>query len=326
MSTLVAEKWISGYWRRVGALVVDTVVLGLFGSLLGSLFSDTFTAMGPNAIWIGLIIAILYFSILNSAIGNGQTLGKRLFAIRVVDANNQQISLLRSFCRYSILVIPYSLSDLTALATPNPTIILYLSSLIGVGGSFVIVYLIVFNRATRQSLHDLITGTYVVYSDAQTAPIKDLWRGHFIVVALLFSFAALMPVLTSSLAEREPFKELFSLRMAVVEAEEVNDVTVSISYTAFGEGDSRVWQNVIVVQAFVTSEELANDVVAKHIASVAHANYSEAATIQEYRITLTHGYDIGIWSAWASRSFAFTQAELSDELSEELRDEFNDEN
>ncbi|EGN75768.1 hypothetical protein A28LD_0818 [Idiomarina sp. A28L] len=310
MSNVFTEKWISGFWRRVGALIVDTVVLGMFGALLGWLFADAFIAMGPHAFWIGLVVALLYFGVLNSSIGNGQTIGKRLFAIRVVDASNAQISLFRSLGRYSILVIPYSLSDLTQLATPNPSIMLYVSSFIGVGGSLAIVYLVLFNRATRQSLHDIATGTYVVYVDAQPQPIKQIWRGHFIVVAIFFIFAAFAPIFTSSLAEKEPFKELFSLRMAVIQLEEVSDATVSINYTAFGEGDSRVWQNVIVIEAFVESAEAASDGLAYHIASITHANYSEAEGIQEYRVTLTHGYDIGIWSYWDSRSLVYTQEEL----------------
>ena len=47
---------------------------------------------------------------MNSVIFNGQTLGKKLLKIKVVNPDNQPISLVKSFGRYTVLGIPFFLN------------------------------------------------------------------------------------------------------------------------------------------------------------------------------------------------------------------------
>lgn len=312
MSDEFKEKWISGVWRRVGALVVDTVVLGITGAALGLVFANQFMAMGNKAQLAGFTIALAYFSVLNSGIGKGQTLGKRLFNIRVVNRANQYISWARAVVRYAILAVPYAVSDITTLANPNPTISSYVLSVIGLGGTLAIVYLIVFNRGTRQSLHDILTGTYVVYADASPQPVKDVWRTHYIVVAILLSIALFAPKLTGILAEREPFKELFSLRLLIVEQPEIKNAAITINHTVFTDQGERQGQTFVDVEAFVLSKVFANEQVAFQIAEIMHNSYSEAEEVEAYRVVLTYGYDMGIWSYWVNRNFTYTPNQIAE--------------
>jgi hypothetical protein len=57
---------ISGFWRRVGTLFIDAFILGVFGLLLGLLFSQQFVGLGGWGRAIGFPIAAVYFGILNS--------------------------------------------------------------------------------------------------------------------------------------------------------------------------------------------------------------------------------------------------------------------
>ena len=68
---------ISGFWRRVGAFLIDSVILGVVGLVLGLFFSQQFVELGDWGRAIGFPIAAIYFAILNSRIGNGQTIGDR---------------------------------------------------------------------------------------------------------------------------------------------------------------------------------------------------------------------------------------------------------
>ena len=52
-----------------------------------------------------------YFSILNSHLGKGQSLGKRLLKLRVVTGSGRPLSLPRTLLRYSLLFIPALLSS-----------------------------------------------------------------------------------------------------------------------------------------------------------------------------------------------------------------------
>ncbi len=83
-------------------------------------------------------------------------------------------------------------------------------SLVIFGGVLSVTYLYIFNRVTRQSLHDLAVGTFVVNADAERQHTGAAWRPHFIVVGTLFLVSAFIPVFTSSLAQTEPFKGLLS--------------------------------------------------------------------------------------------------------------------
>ncbi|WP_413701976.1 RDD family protein [Psychromonas sp. KJ10-10] len=67
----VQEKWICGFWRRIGALFIDTLVLGIFGYIVGLFLEDTFVQIGGWGRLIGFAVSISYFGIMNSALSNG---------------------------------------------------------------------------------------------------------------------------------------------------------------------------------------------------------------------------------------------------------------
>ena len=69
--------WISGFWRRIGAFVIDSILLGLLGLLLGLFLEDFFVEIGGWGRFIGFVIAILYFGEMNSKVADGQTIGKK---------------------------------------------------------------------------------------------------------------------------------------------------------------------------------------------------------------------------------------------------------
>ena len=53
MDALHGEGWpdrkIAGFWRRLGAFVIDLILLGIVGVILGALLFDTFARMGAYA-------------------------------------------------------------------------------------------------------------------------------------------------------------------------------------------------------------------------------------------------------------------------------------
>src|SRR3954454_20052657 len=86
------ESQIAGFWRRVGAAFIDSIIIGVFGLVLGFLFSEQFMQMGGWGRLVGAAIALLYFVPLNSRPGGGHTIGKRALQIRVTDAAGKTIS------------------------------------------------------------------------------------------------------------------------------------------------------------------------------------------------------------------------------------------
>jgi uncharacterized RDD family membrane protein YckC len=104
----VQNKWICVFWRRIGALFIDTLVLGVFGYVVGFFLEDTFVQLGGWGRLIGFAVSITYLGVMNSSLSNGQTIGKKILNIRVVDSSNSTIILPKSFLRYSFLAVPFS--------------------------------------------------------------------------------------------------------------------------------------------------------------------------------------------------------------------------
>ena len=211
----VQDKWICGFWRRIGALFVDTLILGVFGYILGLFLEDIFVQLDSWGRLIGFSVSITYFGVMNSSISNGQTIGKKVLNIKVVDASNATISLPKSFLRYSFLAIPFSLNGLQITNESFNSALMYPLSLIVFGGFLSITYLYVFNRVTRQSLHDIVVGTFVVNTDSPFEKSPPVWKPHIVVVFGFFIAAVFVPAFTSGLAKSEPFKGLLSTQEAI---------------------------------------------------------------------------------------------------------------
>jgi uncharacterized RDD family membrane protein YckC len=197
-----AQAVISGFWRRLLAFILDGLLLGLVGVVLGLFWFDPLARLGGWGRLLGFCASLVYFGVLNSAIGGGQTFGKRVMRVRVVDRSGQPISPGRSFLRYTVLGAPYFLNHLlippSLLMSPIGLPIVFI--LLGFGGA--IVYLYIFNRRTRQSLHDLVAGTFVTRTTPPGYVVGSIWRPHLIVVGGWF-MAVIGLCVTTAIVSRQ---------------------------------------------------------------------------------------------------------------------------
>ena len=143
-------------WRRALSGGIDAAVLALVGNLLGAIFRNEFIAAGYGGRLVGLLLICAYIGGQNSVLASGRTFGKRLMRLRVVDAAGQPLSLERSLLRAFILALPL-LSGGVFVAQRSPVISLLATGLLSVvsaGLAGALLYLYIFNRGTRQSVHD----------------------------------------------------------------------------------------------------------------------------------------------------------------------------
>ena len=307
----VQEQWICGFWRRIGALFIDTLILGVFGYVIGLFLEDTFVQLGGWGRLIGFSVSITYFGVMNSSLLNGQTIGKKILNIKVVDSSNSTISLPKSFLRYSFLAIPFSLNGAQITNEALLSYLMYPLSFIIFGGLFSITYLYIFNRSTRQSLHDLIVGTYVVNVDVTSKELPAVWKPHLAVVTGLFITAALVPVFTSDLAQSDPFKGLISTQEAINSNESVKYAGVTEGSTTFTSSDSGSTTTTYVnTQAFLYKNNVDDSNIAKQLAQTIVKTYPESLNKNLIQVTLTYGYDIGIASKWNSYNHQFNPQEI----------------
>ena len=143
------EPEFAGFWRRVGAYLIDFIVLVilslLVGLLIGALGGAVMVARHANPASlgtatnlvsniIGLILGWLYFALMESS-GTQGTVGKMLLSMVVTDLYGDRISFGRATGRYFAKILS---------ALP-----------LGFG------YVMVAFTGRKQGLHDMIAGTLV---------------------------------------------------------------------------------------------------------------------------------------------------------------------
>jgi uncharacterized RDD family membrane protein YckC len=194
------HRTIGGFWRRLASLILDGLILGLVGSVCGLLMFDQLARLGIWGRVVGFLVGLAYFGILNSAIGKGQTLGKRLMGIEVIDRSGRHISLPRSLLRYAIVGVPFFLKGAMIPTSVMMSPIGYTIGFVIFGFGGAIIYLYVFNRRTRQSLHDLLVGSFVTKTTLQGEVAGSVWRPHLVVVgAWVVTVIGLSVVLTNTI-------------------------------------------------------------------------------------------------------------------------------
>ncbi|HKK01091.1 MAG TPA: RDD family protein [Desulfuromonadales bacterium] len=301
VSAPLPQAQIAGFWLRSFAFVLDTIFLAGFGWVLGAAFFEQFVRMGQAGRLIGLAVGILYFGLLDSAVGRGQTPGKRLMGIRVIDAaGSGPIPLARAALRYLVFSLPFFCNNLT-LPFNNQTLVLLLGLIVfGMGG--VAVYLYLFNRRTRQSLHDLATRTLVVRSKPVGAPpAATIWRGHLVAAGLwivLIGGGSLSGV--SRLTQMQPFPDLLALQQSLLKTPGISAVRVG-SGVLYGDGEKSGWTTVTVT---VNERKLYSEETADQVAAITLSQYPEAKQRSRLTVTVVYGYDIGISSAWKSINYS----------------------
>lgn len=176
-------------WRRALAFLIDSVILGIAGFLIANAFFNIFVSLGPYARFLGYAIAVFYYGYFNSEKRKGQTPGKFIMKIRVVNGRGEPISFETSLIRAAFLMLPLTLKQIgpaipAEYDAPNQFLAMlnFLITCLGTG----IIYFFLFNRGTRQSLHDLICGTFVIKAATEGPPDnKGVWKGHYCIYGCL---------------------------------------------------------------------------------------------------------------------------------------------
>jgi len=302
--TIPAQAVICTFWKRIVALLIDGLILGTLGSILGLLLFNFLMQLGGWGRLFGFGIALLYFGLLNSSIGKGQTVGKRIMKIRVVNAANQPISLGRSCLRYVILGAPFALNGamIPSSILLSPIGLLVGTFVFGVGGA--IIYLYLFNRRTRQSLHDLAVGSFVVNAAATESVEQTIWKPHLIMAGLLILMGLGLSVAGNKLTDKWHFPELLAVQDQLTDLENVYSASVTQG-KSWGTRDGEKWENTYLhVVAIVNKKSFQTEETAQELANLVLQNYPKADEFGVISISLSSGFDIGIARVWSNVNFS----------------------
>lgn len=299
---------IAGFWRRLGAFAIDGLILGLAGMLLGAINFDGLARLGMYGRLLGFIIALGYFGLFNSRFGEGQTPGKKLLGVRVVDAQGQCLGVSRSLLRYAVLGAPFFLNGLPLALPIVMSWLGYVLALLVFGVGLSIIYLYVFNRRTRQSLHDLVVGSYVVRVAEQVAPrpVPDVWHGHAVVVGLLVALSLLAPMLGQRLTGTSWAANLEPVQQAIAAQPHVRQTSVQKGWISSRGHTSHYLAATLGLDTSMVDDED----YARGIARIMAGHYPDVDTQDAVVVNLSYGYDLGIASGWRRHSYRYTPDEL----------------
>jgi uncharacterized RDD family membrane protein YckC len=320
--------YIGGFWRRVAALLVDLIVLFLLLAFPAHRWFDYFSSHPTTALTLGFVVTFPYFIILNSRIGHGQTLGKKLAKIRVADVHGDSISLQRSTLRCCALVTPFFVENVQFTCTGGFCVATtVLAWLIG-AWEFAIAYLFIFNSKTRQSLHDLVAQTYVIDADlwplqhakptvtiadplvgwfgSQIVTREQIWTTHFIIVGATLLIFGLGGVFAArKLEQRAPFSDLLALQSAIIQSGKVRTAGVSIK-NDWTKGRT---SNSIVVTATPSNTKVDDKTQAEEIAAIALNTSPKTSEMDSLDIVIIHAVNFGLLHYSYNRPFRHSPQE-----------------
>lgn len=294
---------VAGRWRRIGAFIIDSLILGLLGLVVGDMLATPLTALGPWARLVGFVIAIAYFGYTQSSKGGGQSLGMRVLGLKVIRQDGGLLNLRQATGRAAIFCAAYFFSGLVFyLSGGNPWISGILSTpLFAV--YFSIVYLLLFNRRTRQSLHDLALRAYVVKTapGPLALPVLPVWRGHAIIAGgaiIVLTVGGLLATLP--IWPNNSFISMLQLQQSVARMPGVHEVAVAVSF----QQSKGVTAPILSVSAIIDGSVSEREALARHIARNAMANYPDAHKLRAVTVRLSSGYDIGIAQSYRSWNYS----------------------
>lgn len=138
-----------GFWRRVGAYLIDVILLAIVGSIIGGILGfGTAVTVAPGELpndvlmaqlasgnnLLGLVLGIAYFAGMESSSFQA-TLGKKALGMVVTDLAGNRISFLRGVGRYFAKILS--------------AVILFIG------------FIMVAFTGRKQGLHDMLAGTLV---------------------------------------------------------------------------------------------------------------------------------------------------------------------
>lgn len=304
-----SQTAISGFWRRLLAFVIDGSVVAIPLFILGFVIRDIAFTLGPWGRIIGYALIIPYWGYFNSEIRLGQTLGKRVSKIAVVDRHNNYLSLKKSFFRAIILGLIFMLNGWALSMLQVPVVAALLGGIV-YGGSLVLIYGLVFNRTTRQGTHDLLARSYVIKAPPNlTAATPQIPRIHQRIIYGLLGVGLLIGVAGLLLQQNLP-------TLGVIEAGEWNEIqelqsSLMDSGEFFSVGVKRLNRSVagnptilkdlnIEVWAKTSCSHNPNycDEAIKQIALSSFEEYENIEDLSGMRISVVNSFDFGLakWS------------------------------
>ena len=227
--------------------------------------------------------------------------------IQVVDINGNTIGVGKSFLRALILSFPYFTYNLSIPGLADTSFISVvktiglLSIIIGV----VVIY--IFNKQTRQSLHDLIIGTYVAKTEERDEPIAipGVTKTPFYVFG---GFLVLLIGIGIYSVNSNGVQNLSGIYTKVSKIDGVISANVNERTIFFNGTKTLVYETTLSVKA-LPNDDLENDKIVRETARTILNDVSNINSFNAITISLNRGFNIGIASHNTAKTVSYSPGE-----------------
>jgi len=291
---------VAGFWRRLVADLLDALVLGIIGYAIAFPLRYAFSAMGIHALWIGLACSFLYFGILHTQVGGGQTPGKRVLGIQVLRRDGGFLNFGNSLIRYmAVSFILYNglYGSLLALLPGKVSMVIGPPFLLVVVWAFFACFILIPLHPLKRGLHDLMAGSVVVHKGAYDAAALDQMenpartrRALLTLSGVTLAIVGLLVVGVFALKSRE-IDELSTLYGTLGHDYDVRGVR---SFSFNGQ------QPILIVEVFLPmvryDDKADRERVRGQVSRKVQESFPNLGRYRELRVITLSGFNIGIAS------------------------------
>ncbi len=279
-------------FRRFFAFGIDLIIVGLPATVVGMLLFDLLSDLGEYGRLIGVALVALYFGYFDSWPGGGRSPGKRWLGLEVVSLTGGPISPARAVVRALIVTTPILLNGITL---SDNVVLSTIASLLIFGLGLSLLYLAIFNRPSRRSLHDLATAAVVVRRGAQLPAALAVWRFHWGIVAALVLLALAAPALLFRAAGTwVDLDEMQSIRQRVEMLAEVRSAGVSLQWHGQTTQAGWVESKRVVVVADLRHRPTDKTETARAVAAAIYRGSEKVIADTPVTVVLSRGFRLGI--------------------------------
>ena len=277
---------------------------------LSWLFQHYFVSLGLMGELVGFGIGLVYFGYFNSHLASGQTIGKRILRIRVVDSEYATLSVSKSLVRFCVFVIPLFINTYWFMHLDFGTWSYAVVTFLILGIFLSTLYLCLFNWGTKQVFHDLLVGTYVVKAFENKRELGQLSSVHLWVIVAIFIGSALFHALQKNWLPMEQFTQMQEASLMLQSELDVKPRRLVIGLNK-DYSDKQV-SETSYLGIYIKQEEKAlnSSVLARKIAIKLVNNYPELADKDSIDVHFIEGFDIFLLSMYSKHTYSFKPSEL----------------
>ncbi len=300
--------------QRIGAFVIDNIVIGIIGFLSGLLLADFYMSLGNYGRLIGFAAVLVYFTFSDSFFFAGQTIGKKIMGIKVVNCQSKLISIQLSFARSLIYSFTVLLNGLT-LSNPKYAYIILFTSFILFSICLFELYYFFLYKKTGRFFHDVLSKTFVVKQSNGTIPIKvsrKIVRWSLIIPVI----AVFLITITNYMTPALQINDMVVLANSIQTKLPLNNAMVTRGVTRFYGTDGSSETKYVAITALKKNKTDSNENLAVEIARIAISSGFSFQKEEILSIQINTGYDIAIARNITYESFRSTLEEWNKKLNE----------